>query len=287
MERNLISEPDTIAEIGRFRWGVGRYQIKRMFPCDLERKMRNPKEPIVGGVAEDALFGVHDAKQRTYSPLEDNPDLFTNFAELDSEAAVLRFANSYGHLGIPRKHYAPNGLQKSVELEPGEPIIPWLTEAAQMSSVVDLWERITSGNLDGVIRWRRDAVCYFKPGGGGFSLIASATGRHASFFHLWRRGELEGPARLLVASQINAHLRESVAPQLAFDDSQQFREYTRPLNLLGAIWYQMLRAYTGRLHVKRCPECGGWITYQRSTKVMHEKCAAKARQRKYREAHHG
>jgi hypothetical protein len=90
---------------------------------------------------------------------------------------------------------------------------------------------------------------------------------------------------MLLAKTINTHLRESIAPQLTFDDSRQFKEYTWPLNLLGAMWFQMCRAFTGEQRVRRCPECDGWMTYKRSTKTMHEKCAARVRQRRYWELH--
>jgi len=114
-------------------------------------------------------------------------------------------------------------------------------------------------------------------------LIASANREGAVFYHLWEHGELKSPAELVLARMINEHLRESVAPQLVFDESRQFREFIRPINLLGAMWYQMCRTFTGKQPVRRCPACGGWMIYERSTKIMHEKCANKVRQQRFRE----
>jgi hypothetical protein len=176
-----------------------------------------------------------------------------------------------------------------LSLQRGESVSDWLREAAEMAKALDLLERIAQGTLKDVIHWRADSVSYHHRhdprGHRRFELIASARRGYATFFHLWRRGELRGPAELLLARTINANLRESMAPQLVFDDSRQFKEYTRPLNLLGAMWYQMCRAFTREQPVRRCPECGGWMTCERSTKMMHEKCAAKVRQRRYRELH--
>jgi hypothetical protein len=208
---------------------------------------------------------------------------------VDSEETVKHFADKHGHLGKSVKAYTNSTLRGAKQIQSGEGVCEWLQEAVEMAKAIRLLDRIVDGNLKDVIYWGADFVSYYPEGGRHrpFELIANARDSYAMFFHLWRRGDLRGPAELLLARMINEKLRQSVAPQLVFDDSRQFKEYTRPLSLLGAMWYQMSRAFTGKQSVRRCAECHKWMICERSTKTMHEPCAAKARQRRYRELHDG
>jgi hypothetical protein len=88
---------------------------------------------------------------------------------------------------------------------------------------------------------------------------------------------------LFVAVEINRYLRENVSPQLLADELGQFRSYVRPFNLVGAIWYQMFQAYCGEQKVARCSVCHSWMTFERTTKSMHRRCANRRRQQIVRE----
>jgi hypothetical protein len=278
------AQSDEFAPVGRFVWSVGQYRVEKKYAFTVQEGTAQKSELV--------LVEADSAERRLYTPLEDRRELFTSFAEIKTADDVLDFAKRYGRLGVPSYEFvkrAPMKRGEHISLESAERIADWFTEARAMFVALDLWEGINKGkDLETLIHWEKDGVVYRNDQGPRgwklWALIAHATLQHASFYHRWERGELEGPARLHLAVVINSGLRNNVAPQLAFDDSHQFNEYTRPLNLLGAMWYQMCRAFTGEQPIGRCAECHKWMICDRSTKTMHEVCAVRVRQRRYREA---
>jgi hypothetical protein len=297
--RNKKSATDEFAPVGRFQWAVGQYQVRKMFAAGPDRLSRG------GGVSkqsESVLIDPGGLNYRVYTPLEDHRNLFTIFAGVKTSDDVLQFAESYGHLGICTEFFVASTLRGPTPLKRGERITDWQNEALIMAAVLNLWSRIQEKDLRSVIVWEGNTTVRYCPASDGVTgpattaerrpppfrpIVADARFKYQSFFHGWKRGDLEGPARLYLAAEINSHLQHNVTPQLVFDDSHQFKEYIRPLNLLEAMWYQMCRAFTGDQPIRRCaaPDCGRWMVYERSTKTMHEACAARLRQRRYREAH--
>ncbi len=268
---------DEYRPTGPFGWRVYRYQVGSGVFAD--PRYGPPQKKV-----ERVLFLDTGGDSRVYMPFVETPDLFTRFGDIRTEEDVAKFARSFGHLGSayffrPALH-RPGTLAERIDL--------WVKQAGEMAEAIDLWSRITDGRLEQVIEWRQGGVLY-HPNVDSAIPIATADGVNPDVFHQWQPGELRAPAQFCLATLINQHLWNSTAPQIGIDETQKYRLYTRPRYLLGAIWLQMAQAYMGENKIKKCAaeDCNGWIIYERSSKTMHDACALRLRQKRFRERHNG
>ncbi len=271
---------DEFAPIDPLDWSVERYRWAQL----LESKWGEPErsarfvEPVL---VLDSEVG------RTYRPLEEEPQLFEEFANTpDSAEGVLLFANRYGLLGITKQFVAAPKKKRRV-VRNGESLREWIQEIRAARNVVNVWDCLCSSspeeNLRSFIQWDGDGVRFSYRRGG--EILASRRMRlRAYLLDQWKRGETIGPARAFIASQVNRHLRGDVSPQLLLDASGELQPYIRTFNLLGAIWYQIYSAYSGGVKIRRCSVCNGWIAFKRKTKTMHVRCATRVRQHRFRQA---
>ncbi len=233
-------------------------------------------------------------ESRAYRPLEDEPLLFEKFVNTpDSADGILSFANRYGALGIARQFVQKANSGQGQAIRMGESLSDWIGEVRGARVVVTIWELCSNSagrDLEKYIKWHGKRTVYLD----GQSLFdgleyretiaSSETGTRPHLLKRWKPGETIGPAKALIACGVNRHLRQGVSPQLLMDRTDELRPYIRVFNLLGAIWYQVYHAYSGRAKVRRCSVCNGFFTFERKTKTMHERCAGRIRQQRFREA---
>ena len=255
---------------------------------------------------------------KCYQPLEEQPSLFLEFASLDIDArqrksstkelkgAIERFAALYGDLGGMEEFFRSKSIKPTARrATPNLPDIKtyfgdswwtWVSSIQLMRHAVSVWELTGASRSDrkpdltGLrerIVWEQDGsrtqVRVRHPEDRGWTLIA-AYPRDSELLKDWRVGQLLEPARAFVANRINKEIRGRTSPQFAYRDGK-WQPATVPHNLLGCLWYQFFRAFTGEERIRRCsaPDCGKWMLYERDSKTMHKRCANRTRQRRHRE----
>lgn len=261
-----------------------------------------------------------DQDVQTYSPLE-IPELLFEFAKINSPESALTFANTYGLL-THRRHEVPlvnfymSGLSEGsscsrkdifVERFYLEPFDRWKSCASSISGCLQLWEAIEAQDLHKLKRWvlwdgnelrivadpAADALLPGAPQAyvhrwdqSGFAEQTFLTAiTYADFRGRFGRGELIGPARLLLGESISRRLSTGTSLCVAgHTEHNALTAYHRPVSLESALWYQMLQLATGALKLRRCEICNDWmnITGRKSDKRIHDGCSSRERTRRYR-----
>ena len=258
---------------------------------------------------------------RRYQPLQEQPNLFLEFASLDIDAlqrirpaeelkrAIERFAGLYGDLGGMEEFFRSKSIKPTARrATPNLPDIKtyfgdswwtWVYNIQTMRQAVSVWELTGASKSDrkpdlaGLrerIVWKQDGsettVGVHHPEDRGWTLIASSDPRGSDLLTLkgWGGAELLRPARAFVVNRINKGTRGRTSPRFVYRDGK-WQPATVPHDLLGCLWYQFFRAFTGEARIRRCsaPDCGKWMLYERDSKTMHKRCANRTRQRRHRE----
>jgi len=216
---------------------------------------------------EPALIELGETR-RPYKP---EPDLFLEFASIDpnSDAEILRFANSYGLLGSGLRTLAPEPKRKGerITAATGELRSHWQEHLHRMKAAVSLWEAIKAADtsvLDRCIRWRsRDHVTYDWPPSSEWTTpwsthatIASPT-TNSHLLKRFERGEVVKPARYYLQEVVNKSLAELVAPRLLWiaPDRKTMGLFIVPDTLIGCLWLQLASAIADFCKFRLCEGC--------------------------------
>lgn len=219
-----------------------------------------------------------------YQPLEQEPGISREFAELAHPDMVIAFANRFGLLGldeVPRLHAYRQETRKR-----GENVNLWLKEAAALKRAYLIWdlcEAQNARNLRDVIRWSDDGVIAVFPDGTSLG-VADHGALNPGWLKIWKRGDVFGPARLLIAEQFNEHMRQMASPMVLINSKGGFRPHSAPASLLGALWLEFGELITGVRKQAPCELCGKLmdVTENRSHKRMHSHCSLRLRMARYR-----
>jgi hypothetical protein len=195
-----------------------------------------------------------------YAPLSAETGLFREFAQIDSDAAIVRFANDYGWLGIPEE-IAPKERASQSKNFPkaahdwnalrAECLAIWKFEAAQMARLVNLWTLARENDTVGLakfIQWtkREDHrwISYEHPHYGK-NVIAGDD--RPELFAQFQEGDLVYPALHQIQLDVNKKLDQypSVNKLLWDRTGNALGVYTVPMSLIGAIWLQFAKAIEG------------------------------------------
>lgn len=246
--------------------------------------------------------------RRTYNPLEwVTAPLFRRFAELATDrGSILSFASQFGRLGGPLETGLPaEGTFYLGEGRKREPIFLqaradrydlWIQSIERMRRLVSLWEAAGSArdtvsqSLAHVFNWERpDRVVYVDPNHGRRRIIAAggdpaeAVHPERLRLHLFKTGDLRGPALQEVSEDVSSVLEDLVAPQLQWDDrGTRLRFVVVPNSLLGALWLQFAQAISADSRFRQCegPGCTNWIEIHPSRNQRNRKtCSNACRQR--------
>jgi hypothetical protein len=223
---------------------------------------------------------------KQYAPLTEFPALFRTFADLAAAAdreAILRFANTYGSLGVS----LPLDLSAEHKSGPmpfiwGETHKRWAAAIRAMRRAVTLWDwRVAADRekLSRHFRWQDAGFTndgHGKAAGWRFSTEAESgvdwgpaiwglgAGGLVAFVQqdhgLVKPDDVLMPAYLLVQRWVNSALEGHVTPNLLYDPKpgKPVLQIV-PENLLSAMWLQFARAIEGDKEYRACKECGKWI----------------------------
>ena len=217
---------------------------------------------------EPALVALGNNSRR-YKP---EPNLFLEFASIDpdSDAEILRFANSYGLLGGGPRWMAEEPKHKAAvpTTVTGELRSRWQEHLHGMKAAVTLWKAIEgedSSVLASCIRWRsRDHVTYDWPASSELTTpwsthaTIAAPGINSHLLERFQYGDVLKPARLYLQEVVNGSLTKLVAPQLLWKapDRNEMGLYMVPKNLIGCLWLQLADAIAGFQKFRLCESCG-------------------------------
>src|SRR5580704_8789683 len=149
---------------------------------------------------------------RISQPMVDTPGLFREFTRLRDKDDIRKFADQYGVLfdrySDEGDHIKEKGTYWSVDASCGTALGVWQREIADMRTLVDIWDSITSNNmkdLKQIVFWRNEAVEYrivtpkYQP-----SAWLTLPGDR----HPFGKGDLLLPARYALQREINRRLSD-------------------------------------------------------------------------------
>jgi hypothetical protein len=225
---------------------------------------------------------------RLYAPLS-NPTLHREFACLNSEESIIKFANKYGLLGALRVGITPVG---GGALLWGESLERWRNESREIGATLAVWDMVQrkeAGKLGQLVKWPSDRnviiemkIRYDKDRGewqvqpcsplkdkwlpsqhSHTAMIASSL-INSGLLSRWQQRERVEPAKYYVLRAVNERLRGHVTPQVLLPDNKEDlpREvYLWPDTLLAAIWVLFLFEVMGQIRVRMCERkgCEKWI----------------------------
>ena len=249
-------------ELFQFIWQVSEdgYEWRsgpiRLFGADV----RKHDEPALIELGENS---------RPYKP---EPDLFLKFASIDpnSDAEILRFANSYGLLGGGPRWIAPEPGHTGAKTKAvtGELRSHWQEHLHRMKAAVTLWEAIKaedSSVLASCIRWRsRDHITYDWPPSSEWTTpwsthaTIASPGVNPHLLERFQRGDVVKPARYYLQEVVNKSLDELVAPRLLWiaPDRKKMGLFIVPDTLIGCLWLQLASAIADFRKFRLCEGCG-------------------------------
>jgi hypothetical protein len=226
-----------------------------------------------------------------YRPLKSNTGLFREFVALEqTPEGVLKFANRYGELGIPKQMDVSN----KPEAQYGELFSDWCKQIRAMQYPAANWDRFRAGNLEQIAKAlpvdtghstpQIEQLIYLLPS----DLGNDPTARHYNSDSADRSRPVSIAGRILsaIATQVNRRLQDAeVSPKLLYDRRiGKLIMHVVPDKLLGALWLQFARTIDGEKEHRSCPGCDRWFEVSpgqgRSDK---EYCSGACRARAYRE----
>lgn len=237
----------------------------------------------IGSSREDLCLSADESGgSDTVFPLGE-PDLYLTFAAISTPQDALAFARQHGLLGeFERGRFATLGVI--------EPAGIWLTHAALVARVVQVWERLQlppaarRASLRECIHWQAAdyVVARFQ---GNITIPIAWQGENARWLKRWKPGDLEGPARLFIADEVTRRLyRRATVQILPRDFGDTLQQVLTPADLLAGIWTQVAQLVTGVRQARRCEACGQLfdVTGSRSHKRIHDSCSLRLRMARYR-----
>lgn len=199
-----------------------------------------------------SAFTPPGAKARPYNPVQ-VPGLFLDFARLDpTEDRFRAFADERGLLGAEGGRF---GEGKSPIFEWWE---DWLRAHQQVSVHVRLWEAIRKA--EGGDRTALSNCCSCRgPTADGFTawrLHPPGEPKECIAGRLLTETEPVAAAKRFVQEAINDGLRDGAGVRILWHpDRERYVLRVLPRTLLGCIWWQFARAFTGEVVFAECRVC--------------------------------
>lgn len=268
-----------------------------------------PHECVTDGVA----FGERGVGRIPYQPLEQYSGLFRTFAEtVPSKEGILGFASEYGFLGLAESVASPKGGFVFPGEAQGD---PWGNEIFRMREVVQLWDAIKFGRVDfvkarlstaenerGVLisygsggapddgsKWLDDLGQFgstgLPPGWNGVVIADEET--QPELIRAYLQGAIFTPIRQLIHRAINKKLQQfQVTARVLWQDDKPVWRLV-PTSLIGALWFQFMRAYTADADHRQCVTCARWFevsarTGERQTRKDRIYCSTACKTRSHR-----
>ncbi len=187
------------------------------------------------------------AQEASYRPLDDAPELFREFMDVEQgEAGYLRFAQRYGMLGaaVPLE---------SDDDQMGESFRDWVLAHGRIRFVWQVYQAICRSRAGEV--WA--LLEKYRSSRPGPPLLLPVV-----FY-----AERPSPSQRLrlamdwVQRSINLRMEEGVAPVLEPIEGGRYALRFRPRTLAGAMWLQLAKSIEGQLEYRQCnyEKCSQWF----------------------------
>lgn len=200
------------------------------------------------------------------TPLDDDPSLFLDFAELDStEESILSFANEHGLLNddVFYTYLEDESDFASLSSYPVQQLETYKQEIGHMADALELWNLIKEQNKDGLSR----VISVEKSNRLDIAdlQVSSKLGHIRSTYipsYLQKRilpHDLLLPAEYLLLENMNRQLNNNPTLYgLRINEDNDIEGYQSPPSLLAALWLQFYKYVTGLADFKQCSICGNW-----------------------------
>ena len=211
-----------------------------------------------------------DFSVREYSPLEEHPALFEEFASLTpAPEAILSFAGRYGLLGVGVDFdKSPEGERDGT----GEPLERWTGEVQALRHALDVWEAWRAKDMKKIVElaaWDGSPLPppgppYYQSHEGETPSLRDWTLKGSEWPALRDRLHIVGPAgaaKMYLADVTGQKLGLLVRGGLgesAKSAERPFEKQYRPQNLLGCLWLQFANYLSEERDYLRCPNCRRW-----------------------------
>lgn len=227
---------------------------------------------VEGDPPRRLLVGDGSRGERPYHPVSEHPALFRELAVLaPTEAAVLAFANRYGHLGI-----GGHLVSRHPELIGGEYLADWRHAISEMARAVDVWDAYRRKD-----RKELADLVPVKERNGWF--LVKAAGR----WHEIRPGagdRIMEAARLALSIMVSDRIMSAYGTTLTF--TRDLRLVAKPETLLAALWFQFILAMEENRDFGRCEHCTRWFLIKKKApakRFCRDSCRVGAHQKRKRE----
>ncbi len=235
-------------------------------------------EELDGDQGQEKMFlvPVSPIEGSGYEPLQDEPALYREFAEIEATPeGILRFANQWGGLEKYGVDFRPKDKVKFPSRGPsedprfmcyhGETFETWEHSISMLSSSIQLWDMIQAGDIKGIEEQK--------------SVRNFLNGERPTI------EEIRNAGLGWVQAMVNMGLGNFAQPKLLFNENKsRLAIYIAPHNLRGAFWLQFARAIEGDIRYARCVECSRWMEIAIGSGRPDKKyCSNACRMRRYRE----
>ena len=253
-----------VNQLFTFQWTVPSqgYRWVRVPLGDVDRVVREPGRGWVLSENPSPGWRVGEGPPwKTYHPLQEFTGLYRQFAALPpTREGILEFANRFGllgtieYVGLPLGAPLVSGEEWSRPETRGERLANWTKHIQEMKDAVEVWDRLATGDIDGLRQLERSRQLFSKPPR-YWEDDALSYYRDPTNQELVSAGRLLDPAVDFVLQMVNSHLVR-VSPQLRRDRSTGALDfYVVPGSLLGAMWLQFTDAIAEKKRYERCVTC--------------------------------
>ncbi|MGD0577474.1 MAG: hypothetical protein ABSC08_00960 [Bryobacteraceae bacterium] len=226
-----------------------------------------------------------DATAEVYYPLESDGALSREFAGLHDPDGALAFASQFGLLGledVPRYR----GHRKELDAN-GEDVNDWLSEAARVGELYEVWDLVSSANETGLqklITWTPQGTPVVVPKAG-----RPPQGRDGPARAQLKLEQVVLMAKRFIVKRVNQEMIGMASPTLLLDNWGNVRVHNTPTSLLAALWLEFLEFASGARRQIVCDICGRWmdVTQHRKDKRVHSSCLEREKKARYRERKKG
>jgi len=242
---------------------------------------------------------------RVVYPVLGNKLLHRDFAEVDIEDSILKFANRYGLLGRSL-FLAPQGGGTVVI---GESLSEWKAKIEKFGILLTIWDLVkkrAAGKLGQIVIWPRPdhvAISFYwlrsKDDYGfyigknyrdfkdfqsqskeskncGFeSRILADKNIHPELLNRWRSYDSIEPALYYVCDEVNKNLDSQFSFKILPFVHKEI--YTQPKTLEGTMWLMFAYDINGRVNPVQCAYCHQWFDRNHATRRhCSDTCKSKA-----------
>ncbi len=209
-----------------------------------------------------------------YDPLAEHTGLFRNFASLETEQSILRFANNYGWLGRDFDYVIPSDKASEIDEESlmqgkrsyecsvsGQSLSRWESKIKRIRSPISLWDMLRSEDTDSLAKTIRSegGVLWYEYNELTHNYryadpVAISVERSAASSEKLTSEEIRGLGWMGLKKEINENIN-TVNTQIDLGLDAELSMVVAVEDLSAAIWLQFALAVAGNKKYEHCIHC--------------------------------